>query len=67
MARNGKEPKPYTQKCRRGERPYSYSEQHGRWRKAVMDGHQSSVREANAVWAARFQMNRTTRPIQEVR
>jgi hypothetical protein len=67
MARTGKEPKPYTQKCRRGERPFSYSEQYGRWRKAVQLGLQSEIREAGGAWARRFPMHHAPRPIQEVR
>lgn len=63
MARAGKDPKPYTQKCRRGERPYQYSEAYMQWRKASTP---QQTREANAVWAARFAPNRNDRPRREM-
>lgn len=53
MARNRKEPKPYTLKQRRGDRPYRYSEQHSAWRASV-SGRPSDMREANYQWVRRF-------------
>ncbi len=55
-----KEPKPYTLKQRRGDRPFSYSEQYSAWRADVMNPRAgpADVREANAAWARRFSPGR---------
>jgi hypothetical protein len=64
MARS-KDPKPYTLKQRRGERPFSYSELYGAWRAAVMNPRAGpgEVREASAAWARRFGPDRRQQPI----
>lgn len=55
MTRNGKEPKPYTMKSRRGERPYSYSEQYHASRANPQDDG------ARRQWMRRFSPNRELR------
>jgi hypothetical protein len=61
-----KDPKPYTLKQRRGERPYSYSEQYGNWRRSVMDARAGpgEVRAASAAWSQRFGPDRGFTPRQ---
>lgn len=51
MPRIRKEPKPYTLKSRRGERPYSYSEQYNACRAYPADA------EARRQWMRRFSPN----------
>lgn len=56
MAHNRKDPKPYTLKSRRGERPYSYSGEYAAWRMAVTDPrkNEQDVRAADRDWKRRY-------------
>ncbi len=49
-----KEPKPYTLKQRRGDRPYQYSEQYRAWHAAIRMGREGDVRHSHREWMRRY-------------
>lgn len=60
MMAHRKEPKPYTLKSRRGERPYSYSAEYAAWRNAVTDPRRNAedLRQLTHAWAVKHSPSR---------